>query len=112
MTLVLSDDDVQQAFDWGLAIEALRAVYAGADDTSRYPNRTVARGGPNWLRTLSGIPADGSPMGAKIIAGAFARRLVSYLISLVRPGHGRARGADGRALDHRVPHRRDLGARG
>lgn len=82
MALVLSDDDVQQAFDWGLAIEALRAAYAGAGDTGRYPNRTVARGGPNWLRILSGIPADGSPMGAKIIAGAFTRRLVSYLIPL------------------------------
>lgn len=82
MTLVLSDDDVQQAFDWRLATEAIRAAYADAAEAGRYPNRTVARGGTNWLRTLSGIPADGSPMGAKIIAGAFARRLVSYLIPL------------------------------
>ena len=82
MTLVLSDDDVQQAFDWGLAIEALRVAYAGAAEPGRYPSRTVARGGVNWLRTLSGIPADGSPMGVKVIAGAFARRQVSYLIPL------------------------------
>ena len=82
MTLVLSDDDVQQAFDWGLAIEALRTAYAGAAEAGRYPGRTVARGGVNWFRTLSGVPADGSPMGAKVIAGAFARRQVSYLISL------------------------------
>jgi ornithine cyclodeaminase/alanine dehydrogenase len=82
VTLVLSDDDVQRAFDWGLAIDALRTAYAGAADDGRYPSRTVARGGVNWLRTLSGIPADGSPMGAKIIAGAFARRQVSYLIPL------------------------------
>lgn len=82
MTLVLSDDDVQRGFDWGLAIEALRAAYAGAAEPGRYPNRTVARGGVNWFRSLSGIPADGSPMGVKVIAGAFARRQVSYLISL------------------------------
>ncbi len=82
MTLVLSDDDVQQAFNWGLAIDALRAAYAGAAEPCRYPNRTVARGGVNWFRTLSGVPADGSPMGVKVIAGAFARRQVSYLISL------------------------------
>jgi ornithine cyclodeaminase/alanine dehydrogenase len=79
---VLSDDDVQQGFDWGLAIDALRTAYAGAAEPGRYPNRTVARGGVNWFRTLSGVPADGSPMGVKIIAGAFARRQVSYLISL------------------------------
>lgn len=82
MTLVLSDEDVQQAFDWGLAVQALRAAYAGPVDGGRYPNRTVARGGVNWLRTLSGVPADGSPMGVKVIAGAFARRRVSYLIPL------------------------------
>ena len=82
MALVLSDDDVQMGFDWGLAIEALRTAYAGSPETGRYPNRTVARGGVNWFRTLSGIPADGSPMGVKVIAGAFARRQVSYLISL------------------------------
>lgn len=81
MTLVLSDEDVQKAFDWRLAIEALRAAYAGADDERRFPNRTVAKGGINWFRTLSGIPADG-PMGAKIIAGAWEDRQVSYLISL------------------------------
>ena len=82
MTLVLSDDDVRQAFNWGLAIDGLRAAYAGAAEPGRYPNRTVARGGVNWLRALSGVPADGSPMGVKVIAGAFARRQVSYLISL------------------------------
>jgi ornithine cyclodeaminase/alanine dehydrogenase len=82
VTLVLSDEDVQQAFDWGLAVQALRAAYAGPVDGGRYPNRTVARGGVNWLRTLSGVPADGSPMGVKVIAGAFARRRVSYLIPL------------------------------
>jgi ornithine cyclodeaminase/alanine dehydrogenase len=79
---VLSDDDVQLGFDWGLAIAALRAAYAGTAEPGRYPSRTVARGGVNWFRTLSGIPADGSPMGVKVIAGAFARRQVSYLISL------------------------------
>jgi len=82
VTLVLSDDDVRQAFNWGLAIDGLRAAYAGAAEPGRYPNRTVARGGVNWFRVLSGVPADGSPMGVKVIAGAFARRQVSYLISL------------------------------
>jgi len=82
VTLVLSDDDVQRAFDWGLAIETLRVAYADAGDGGRYPNRTVARGGTNWLRILGGIPSDGSPMGVKVIAGAFARRQVSYLIPL------------------------------
>ncbi|WP_221623158.1 ornithine cyclodeaminase family protein [Micromonospora globispora] len=52
------------------------------DDPGRYPNRAVAHGGINWFRTLSGIPADGSPMGAKTIAGAWSKRQVSYLISL------------------------------
>lgn len=82
MTLVLSDEDVRESFDWGLAIKALHAAYAAAGTASRYPNRTVAKGGLNWLRSLTGIPADGSPMGAKIIAGAWANRQVAYLISL------------------------------
>src|SRR3954454_10354907 len=82
VTLLLDDHDVQKAFDWGLAIEALRRAYGAVDEPARYPNRTVAQGGVNWLRTLSGIPGEGDPMGAKIIAGAWSSRQVSYLISL------------------------------
>ena len=60
----------------------MRAAYACVNDDRRYPNRTVAGCGINWFRTLSGSPADGSPMVAKIIAGAWTNRQVSYLISL------------------------------
>ena len=54
MTLLLDDRTVQSVFDWNLAIAALREAYAAADDEARYPARVIARGGGNWLRTLSG----------------------------------------------------------
>jgi ornithine cyclodeaminase/alanine dehydrogenase len=82
MTLVLDDTAVQSVFDWGLAIAALREAHALADDDARYPARVIARGGGNWLRTLSGVPGDSGLMGAKIIAGAMGVRQFSYLISL------------------------------
>jgi alanine dehydrogenase len=82
MTLLLDDDSVQSVFDWNLAIDALRNAYAAADDDARYPARVIARGGGNWLRTLSGVPGDSGLMGAKTIAGAMSVREVSYLISL------------------------------
>ena len=82
MTLVLSDADVRASFDWGSAIKSLHGAYATAGEERRYPNRTVAKGDVNWLRSLTGIPADNSPMGAKIIAGAWKERRVAYLISL------------------------------
>ena len=46
----------------------------------------IARGGGNWLRTLSGVPGDSGLMGAKTIAGAMSIREVSYLISLFDQG--------------------------
>jgi hypothetical protein len=96
VTLVLSDDDVQQAFNWGLAIDGLRAAYAGAAEPGRYPNRTVARGGVNWFRALSGVPADGSPIGLKGHRWRF-RATTGVLHDLpLRPGHGRTGGLDGR----------------
>lgn len=82
MTLLLDDTTVQSVFDWNLAIAALRNAYAAADDDARYPSRVIARGGGNWLRTLSGVPGDSGLMGAKTIAGAMSVREVSYLISL------------------------------
>jgi alanine dehydrogenase len=82
MTLLLDDTAVQSVFDWNLAIAALRDAYAAADDDARYPGRVIARGGGNWLRTLSGVPGDSGLMGAKTIAGAMSVREVSYLISL------------------------------
>jgi alanine dehydrogenase len=86
MTLLLDDDTVQSVFDWNLAIAALREAYAAADDEARYPARVIARGGGNWLRTLSGVPGDSGLMGAKTIAGAMSIREVSYLISLFDQG--------------------------
>src|SRR3954467_14463494 len=86
MTLLLDDDTVQSVFDWPLAIAALREAYAAADDETRYPARVIARGGGNWLRTLSGVPGDSGLMGAKTIAGAMSIREVSYLISLFDQG--------------------------
>lgn len=82
MTLLLDDATVQSVFDWKLAIDAVRNAYAAADDDARYPTRVIARGGGNWLRTLSGVPGDGGLMGAKTIAGAMSVREFSYLISL------------------------------
>ncbi len=82
MTLLLDDTTVQSVFDWNLAIAALRNAYAAADDDARYPSRVIARGGGNWLRTLSGVPGDSGLMGAKTIAGAMSVREFSYLISL------------------------------
>jgi alanine dehydrogenase len=82
MTLLLDDTTVQSVFDWNLAIAAVRNAYAAADDDARYPSRVIARGGGNWLRTLSGVPGDSGLMGAKIIAGAMSVREFSYLISL------------------------------
>jgi alanine dehydrogenase len=82
MTLLLDDATVQSVFDWDLAIAAVRNAYAAADDDARYPTRVIARGGGNWLRTLSGVPGDSGLMGAKTIAGAMSVREFSYLISL------------------------------
>src|SRR3954469_11166782 len=82
MTLLLDDDTVQSVFDWNLAIVALGEAYASADDEARYPARVIARGGGNWLRTLSGVAGDSGLMGAKTIAGALGVRRFCYLISL------------------------------
>ncbi|KFF98896.1 ornithine cyclodeaminase [Streptomyces scabiei] len=82
MTLLLDDAAVQSSFDWNLAITALRDAYAAADDDARFPTRVIARGGGNWLRTLSGVPGDSGLMGTKVIAGAMGPRQFSYLISL------------------------------
>jgi ornithine cyclodeaminase/alanine dehydrogenase len=82
MTMLLDDGDVQSVFEWNPAIAAVRAAYAAVDEDSRYPARVIARGGGNWLRTLSGVPGDSGLMGAKTIAGAMGVRRCSYLISL------------------------------
>jgi alanine dehydrogenase len=82
MTILLDDAVVQSVFDWNPAIAAVRDAYAAADDNARYPARVIARGGGNWLRTLSGVAGDSGLMGAKSIAGAMGVRRVSYLISL------------------------------
>jgi ornithine cyclodeaminase/alanine dehydrogenase len=82
MTLLLDDEAVQSAFDWTLAISALREAYAGDSDVARYPARSMARGDRSWLRTLSGVSADSGLMGIKIIAAAMETRRAGYLISL------------------------------
>jgi len=81
-TLLLTDADVRSVFDWRDAAEALRAAYAAPDDPARYPARSMARGDRVWLRTLSGVAADGELMGAKLIAASFHRARASYLIPL------------------------------
>jgi alanine dehydrogenase len=81
-TLFLSSTDVTAAFDWAAAVEALRAAYAGPVDDAMFPPRSMARGPGLWLRTLSGIAADGGLMGAKLIAANVRNRRASYLIPL------------------------------
>ena len=82
MTTFLTDADVRALFDWRSAIEALRAAYSVPDDAARFPPRAQARGEFGWLRTMSGIPADGAVMGAKMIAVSLAGGRGSYLIPL------------------------------
>ncbi|MEU6140587.1 ornithine cyclodeaminase family protein [Streptomyces sp. NPDC047081] len=82
MTTFLTDADVRSAFTWADAIAALRTAHAAPPDESRFPPRGMARGEGLWLRTLSGVPADGAPMGAKLIAASLRHRRASYLIPL------------------------------
>ena len=82
MTLVLDDETVRAAFDWNLAIAALRDAYGSTPDATRFPARTMARGDHGWLRTLSGVPAGPGLMGLKVIAAVPAAGQVSYSIML------------------------------
>lgn len=82
MTTFLTDADVKALFDWRAAIEALRAAYSVSDDAVRFPARAQARGDFGWLRTMSGVPADGTVMGAKHIAVSLTGRRAAYLIPL------------------------------
>jgi len=82
MTLLIDDQTVRDSFDWKLAVEALRAAYAGDVSDSRYPDRSMARGDGTWLRTLTGVSADTGLMGAKLIAASMKARQASYLIPL------------------------------
>ncbi len=82
LTLFLGGNDVIAAFDWAAAVEALRAAYAGPVTDTMFPPRSMARGQGRWLRTLSGIAADGGLMGAKLIAANTRNRRASYLIAL------------------------------
>ncbi|MET9084281.1 ornithine cyclodeaminase family protein [Streptomyces sp. NPDC004237] len=82
MTIFLTDADVRAAFGWPEAVAALRAAYSTPPDEARFPPRTMARGESLWLRTLSGVPGDGAPMGAKLIAASPRARRASYLIPL------------------------------
>ncbi|MEV4239165.1 MULTISPECIES: ornithine cyclodeaminase family protein [unclassified Nocardia] len=82
MTLLLDDTTVQSVFDWKTAIAALSEAYGAASEDSRFPERTIARGGTSMLRTMSGVPGSGGLMGSKTIAGAIGVRQFSYLISL------------------------------
>lgn len=82
MTTFLTDADVRASFDWADAIAALRATYGGDVPETRYPPRTMARGDGVWLRTLSGVSADGDTMGLKVIAASIRGRAASYLIPL------------------------------
>jgi alanine dehydrogenase len=82
MTRVLDDETVRAVFDWRQAVAAVRTAYAADPDDTRFPGRTMARGGHGWLRTLSGVPAEPGLMGLKLIAAAPGVGRVSYLITL------------------------------
>lgn len=81
-TRVLTDADVRRVFEWSDAVRALRAAYSSSDDAKRFPARTMARGDGVWLRTLSGVSADGKLMGAKLIAASPRAQRASYLVAL------------------------------
>jgi len=82
VTLFLSDADVRATFDWQSALDALRTAYAQPVDEAHLPPRTMARGGQEWLRTLSGVLPSLGLMGAKLIAASTRNRRASYLIPL------------------------------
>lgn len=82
MTVLLDDAAVRAAFDWNLAVTAVREAYSRDSGDQRFPPRTMARGDGTWLRTLSGVPAAPGLMGAKLIAVALGTRRASYLIPL------------------------------
>ena len=82
MTLLLGDADVQAVLEWRPAVAALRAAYAEAAGSSRFPGRLIARGDGTFLRVLPGVPDGGGLMGTKIIAAAPKAGRVSYLIAL------------------------------
>jgi len=82
VTTFLTDTDVRAVFDWHSAIAALRTAYSDPADAIRFPSRAVARGDGVWLRTLSGVPATGGLMGAKLIAASIVSRRATYLIAL------------------------------
>lgn len=82
MTLLLDDAAVRAGFDWGQAISALRDTYAGSFEPPRYPARAQARGNHGWMRTMTGIPADGGLMGLKTISVSLTTRRGTILITL------------------------------
>lgn len=81
-TRILSDADIHQVFDWKQAATALEDAYRQRTNADNFPPRSMARGDGVWLRTLSGVFANGSIMGSKQIAASIKGRKASYLISL------------------------------
>ena len=81
-TLVLTDADVREAFDWTTAIAALREAYSSSVSDKQFPPRSMARGDGVWLRTLTGILPGQSFMGAKMIAASPKAAFASYLMPL------------------------------
>jgi len=81
-TLFLGSADVERAFSWGAAVDALKRLYGSVVSEAMFPPRTMARGNGIWLRTLSGVSPDGGVMGAKLIAANVKQRRASYLIPL------------------------------
>jgi alanine dehydrogenase len=81
-TIVLTNADITQVFDWHAAIKALELAYSTPGNEANFPPRSMARGDRVWLRTLSGAFADGSIMGSKQISASIKEKKASYLISL------------------------------
>lgn len=81
-TLLLSDNEVREAFTWADGIDALAAAYGSRIDEAQFPPRSMARGKGLWLRTLSGVLPGQKLFGAKLIAASPANKVASYLIPL------------------------------
>lgn len=71
--LYLCQDDTAALLDWPDVIACLAEAYVRETDPSAAPPKAVARRDEMWLRALPAISADGSLMGAKIIAKGWPR---------------------------------------
>ena len=62
----ISNQVIDKVLTWPAMIEALRLAYCADHGPFQAPPRVVARGGGNWMRTLTGVLPSGTVMGAKL----------------------------------------------